>query len=131
MYDEEADKLHDPLSQMIVAANLYLKMPATTYDGRRFIVIFEPQLSPHTVNARIYGTDYIVVVSPVNGQIRMNDVRHTYLHYIIDPLLFALIQRHYRSRTADSEGNTRRASRVPGPPLRYGSAHDRMPDQGH
>ncbi len=97
IYDEEADKLHDSLSQMIVSANLYLKMPASTYDGRRFIVIFEPQLSPSTVNARIYGTDYIVVVSPVNGQIRMNDVRHTYLHYIIDPLLFA------RSNAIDRE----------------------------
>ncbi len=41
------------------------------------------------VNARIYGTDYVVVVSPVNGQIRMNDVRHTYLHYVIEPLLYA------------------------------------------
>jgi tetratricopeptide (TPR) repeat protein len=97
IYDEEADKLHDSLSQMIVSANLYLKMPASTYEGRRFIVIFEPQLSPRTVNARIYGTDYIVVVSPVNGQIRMNDVRHTYLHYIIDPLLFA------RSNAIDRE----------------------------
>ena len=46
-------------------------------------------LSPSVVNARIYGTDYIVVVSPVNGQIRMSDVRHTYLHYMIEPLLNA------------------------------------------
>ena len=45
-YDDEIDKLHDPLSQMIVTTNLYLKMPASTYDGRRFIVVIEPQLSP-------------------------------------------------------------------------------------
>jgi tetratricopeptide (TPR) repeat protein len=89
VYDTEADKLHDPLSKMIVSANLYLKMPASTYDGRRFVVVIEPQLSPHSVNARIYGSDYVVVVSPVDGNIRMNDVRHTYLHYIIEPLLFA------------------------------------------
>lgn len=88
-YDEDAQQLHDPLSQMIVGTNLYLKLPASTYEGRRFIVIIEPMLSPGTVNARVYGTDYIVVVSPVNGQIRMSDVRHTYLHYIIEPLLYA------------------------------------------
>jgi len=41
------------------------------------------------VNARIYGTDYVVVVSPVNGRIPMTGVRHTYLHYVIDPLLYA------------------------------------------
>jgi tetratricopeptide (TPR) repeat protein len=88
-YDEEIEKLHDPLSKMIVNANLYLKMPASTYDGRRFVVVIEPQLSPSMVNARIYGSDYVVVASPVDGAIRMNDVRHTYLHYIIDPLLYA------------------------------------------
>ena len=88
VYDEEIDRLHDPLSKMIVSTNLYLKMPASTYDGRRFIVVIEPQLAPRLVNARIYGTDYIVVVSPVNGAIPMSDVRHTYLHYIIEPLLY-------------------------------------------
>jgi tetratricopeptide (TPR) repeat protein len=88
-YDEEADRLHDPLSKMIVATNLYLKMPASTYEGRRFIVVIEPQLSPRIVNARIYGTDYVVVLSPVNGQIQMSDVRHTYLHYLLEPLLNA------------------------------------------
>src|ERR1035437_4383339 len=88
-YDEETAQLHDPLSKMIVSANLYLKMPASTYDGRSFVVVMEPMLSPRTVNARIYGPDYVVVVSPSNGQIRMNDVRHTYLHYLIEPLLLA------------------------------------------
>jgi tetratricopeptide (TPR) repeat protein len=96
-YDEEIDKLHDPISKMIVNVNLYLKMPASTYDGRRFIVVVEPQLSPAVVNARIYGTDYVVVVSPIDGKIPMASVRHTYLHYIIDPLLFA------RSNAIDRE----------------------------
>ncbi len=88
-YDEQIDLLHDPLSQMIVNTNLYLKQPAETYSGRRFVVVIEPMLSPMTTNARIYGTDYVVVVSPHDGQIRMNDVRHTYLHYVIEPLLYA------------------------------------------
>lgn len=97
LYDDQIDKLHDPLSQMIVNTNFYLKMPATSYDGRRFVVVVEPMLSPSTVNARVYGTDYVVVVSPVDGKIRMTDVRHTYLHYVIDPLLYA------RSNTIDRE----------------------------
>jgi tetratricopeptide (TPR) repeat protein len=96
-YDDEIDTLHDTLSQMIVSTNLYLKMPASTYDGRRFIVVIEPQLSPTMVNARIYGTDYVVIVSPVNGKIPMANVRHTYLHYVIDPLLYA------RSNAIDHE----------------------------
>lgn len=88
-YDEQIDQLHDPLSKMIVATDLYLKMPAATYGGRRFIVVVEDMLSPGLVNARVYGTEYVVVVSPSStGQIRMVDVRHTYLHYIIEPLLY-------------------------------------------
>jgi len=89
IYDKESDRLHDPLSKMIVSTNFYLKMPASTYEGRRFLVVIEPMLSPSMVNARIYGTDFVVVVSPVNGQIRMTDVRHVYLHYVIEPLLDA------------------------------------------
>ncbi|MGA2569893.1 MAG: hypothetical protein ABSF23_05190 [Terracidiphilus sp.] len=89
LYDEEINKLHDPLSQMVVAANLYLKIPASSYEGKRFIVVIEPQLSPAMVNARLYGADYVVVVSPVNGAIPMAGVRHTYLHYVIDSLLYA------------------------------------------
>jgi len=96
-YDEMIDQLHDPLSQMIVNTNLYLKMPASTYTGSRFIVVIEPLISPAMVNARIYGTDYVVVVSPVNGKVPMTDVRHTYLHYVIDPLLLA------RSNAVDRE----------------------------
>jgi len=90
LYDDDADKLHDPISKMIVNTNLYLKMPTSTYDGRRFIVVIEPQFSPNIVNARVYGTDYVVVISPsTDGKIRMDDIRHTYLHYLIEPLLFS------------------------------------------
>jgi tetratricopeptide (TPR) repeat protein len=88
-YDEMVNHLHEPLTKMIVSTNYYLKMPASAYDGRRFLVVVEPQLSPRIVNARVYGTEYVVVVSPVHGEIRMSDVRHTYLHYVLEPLLYS------------------------------------------
>jgi Flp pilus assembly protein TadD len=88
-YDEEIARLHDPLTKMIVDTNIYLKMPASTYDGRRFLVVLEPMISPAETNARVYGSDYVVVVAPVNGTIHMKEVRHTYLHYEIEPLLYA------------------------------------------
>ena len=94
VYDEEVNRLRDSLTQMIVSTNYYLKMPASTYEGRRFIVLVEPQMNPHTINARVYGGDYVVVVSPEmvaagKETIRMTDVRHTYLHYLIEPLLYS------------------------------------------
>ena len=88
-YDEQIARLHDPLTRMINDTDIYLKMPASTYEDRRFLVVLEPLLSPAETNARVYGSNYVVVASPVNGAIRMNDVRHTYLHYEIEPLLYA------------------------------------------
>jgi tetratricopeptide (TPR) repeat protein len=88
-YEEEIARFHDPLTKMIVDTNLYLKMPASTYDGRRFLVVAEPLLSPAETNARVYGTDYVVVMSPSGDRIPMQDIRHIYLHYEIEPLLYA------------------------------------------
>lgn len=88
-YEDETNRLHTPLTQMIVRTNYYLKIPATTSGGRRFLVVLEPMLSPEETNARVYGPDYVVVTSPHNGQIHMQLVRHAYLHYQIEPLLYA------------------------------------------
>jgi tetratricopeptide (TPR) repeat protein len=88
-YDEQIARLHDPLTKMIQDTNIYLKMPVSSYEDRRFLVVLEPMLSPAETNARVYGTNYVVVASPVNGRIHMKEVRHTYLHYEIEPMLYA------------------------------------------
>ncbi|MGB7134245.1 MAG: hypothetical protein WBD46_03100, partial [Acidobacteriaceae bacterium] len=87
-YEALTSKLHGPLTQMIVNTNYYLKMPANVGSGRRFLVVIEPMLSPEETNARIYGTDYVVVASPKNETIPMDLVRHAYLHYEIEPLIY-------------------------------------------
>jgi hypothetical protein len=90
LYDQELKQLHDSLMGMIVATNAYLKLPAgASGNERRFLVVIEPLLDPEQIDARVYGTNYVVVVSPVNAVIHMNEVRHTYLHYVIEPLLYA------------------------------------------
>jgi tetratricopeptide (TPR) repeat protein len=37
------------------------------------------------VNARNYGSDYYLVVSPAANNLRLEEIRHTYLHFMIDP----------------------------------------------
>lgn len=88
-YDAEIARLHDPLTQMVVDTNAYLKTPASVTNGSRFLVVLEPLLAPGQVNARVYGTDYVIVASPSNGTIKMDEVRHTYLHYEVEPMLYA------------------------------------------
>ncbi len=88
-YDKQLSQLHDSLTKMIDDTGIYLKAPAGGIEGRRFLVVIEPLLDPSQTNARVYGADYVVVASPVNGNIHMREVRHAYLHYQIEPLLYA------------------------------------------
>ena len=88
-YETEGTKRHDPLTRMILDTNVYLRQPTSSYTGSRFLVVLEPLLDPGQTNARVYGTDYVVVASPVNGTVNLHDVRHTYLHYEIEPLLYS------------------------------------------
>ncbi len=87
-YEQLAAQFHDPVSKMILATEVYLKLPMTSYVGRRFVVFLEPMAGPGQVNARNYGSDYFVVVAPEKGSLRMHEIRHAYLHYVLDP--FAL-----------------------------------------
>jgi predicted negative regulator of RcsB-dependent stress response len=80
---------------MILNTNIYLRLPVSSYDGRRFLVLLEPMLAPSTTNARIYSNDYIVVASPASdppAAVHMDDIRHIYLHYEIEPLVYARAQ---------------------------------------
>ena len=91
-YDSEVVKAHVAVGQMLVQMDLYLKQPPATYGPRRFLVLVEPLIAPGEVNARVYGGDYIVVVSPVNGNIDLNPVKHTYLRFVLEPLIYARSQ---------------------------------------
>nr|WP_221312859.1 hypothetical protein [Granulicella aggregans] len=91
-YEALIDLVHDPLTRTILNTNIYLKLPASSYDGRRFLVLLEPMLAPAATNARIYGNDYTVVVSPLAtppGTVKMEQIRHTYLHYEVEPLVYS------------------------------------------
>jgi tetratricopeptide (TPR) repeat protein len=91
-YEGLLKRVHDPLTRTILNTNVYLHLPVSSYDGRRFLVLLEPMLSPSTTNARIYSNDYIVVTSPAAeplGAVHMDDIRHSYLHYEIEPLVYS------------------------------------------
>jgi tetratricopeptide (TPR) repeat protein len=86
------DHIHDPMTKMVLNTNLYLHMPASTYEGRRFMVLLEPMLSPSETNARYNGVDSVIVVSPAAQppySVPMNLIRHTYLHFTVEPLIYA------------------------------------------
>ena len=91
-YEKLVERVHDPMTRAILNTNIYLHQPVSSYDGRRFLVLLEPMLSPNLTNARIYGFDYIIVTSPDNSDgdpVRMDQIRHIYLHYVVEPLVYS------------------------------------------
>ncbi len=78
---------HQALAHMMFDTEIYLKLPSAGYLGRGFTIYLDPLGAPSQINARNYGPDYYVVISPgADASIKMDQIRHTYLHYLLDPL---------------------------------------------
>jgi len=91
-YEALQARVHDAMVQAVLSTNIYLHQPVSSYDGRRFLVLLEPMLSPSLTNARVYGTDYIIVMSPSNASgvpVPISEIRHIYLHYVIEPMVYS------------------------------------------
>ena len=92
-YEAIMAQVHDPVTRTILATNVYLKVPVSSYDGRRLLILVEPMLAPNAPNARIYSSDYVVVTSPTAaGAIKLDEIRHLYLHFQVEPLVYARAQ---------------------------------------
>ncbi|HUO26860.1 MAG TPA: hypothetical protein VMU61_14430 [Candidatus Aquilonibacter sp.] len=93
-YESLIERYHRPLAKMVFDTDIYLKLPSAQYLGRSFTVYLDFMGSPNETNARNYGSDYDVVVFPSPsgpGALKMDAIRHTYLHYVMD----ALADKHY------------------------------------
>jgi tetratricopeptide (TPR) repeat protein len=86
-YAALTETYHDPLAKMTFDTEIYLKMPSSGYLGRQFTVYLDAMGAPGQTNARNYASDYFVVISPsATPTVKMQQIRHTYLHYLLDPL---------------------------------------------
>jgi hypothetical protein len=86
-YTELTEIYHDSLSKMTFDTEIYLKLPSAGYLGRQFTVYLDAMGAPGQTNARNYANDYYVVLSPSAGTaMKLQQIRHTYLHYLLDPL---------------------------------------------
>lgn len=80
-------RYHEPLAKVVFDTEIYLKLPSAGYLGHSFTVYLDPMAAPGQTNARNYGTDYYLVISPgQDSALRIQQIRHTYLHYLLDPL---------------------------------------------
>jgi hypothetical protein len=80
-------RYHEALAKMLFDTEIYLKLPSSSRLGRDFTIYVDPMGAPGQTNARNYGSDYYVVISPgPEAGLKMDQIRHTYLHYLLDPL---------------------------------------------
>jgi tetratricopeptide (TPR) repeat protein len=97
-YAALVERYHVPLAKMVFDADIYLRMQSGGYLGRTFTVYLDYMGDPNEANARNYGTDYDVVVFPSPDPnsvdpLKMPQIRHAYLHYLLDPLA----EKHFSS----------------------------------
>jgi len=86
-YSGLTERYHQALAKMLFDTEIYLKLPSAQHLGREFTVYIDPMGAPGQTNARNYGSNYYVVISPGTGSsLKMEQIRHTYLHYLLDPL---------------------------------------------
>jgi tetratricopeptide (TPR) repeat protein len=87
-------RYHEPLAKMVFDTEIYLKQPSSQYLGRIFTIYLDFMGSPNETDARNYGAAYYVVVFPAPNTssdspdtgLKMEQIRHTFLHYEMDPL---------------------------------------------
>ena len=81
----ELERYQPAVIQTITEVNAYLRNPGFGYLGRHFQIYFDVLTPPNVVQTRSYADDYFVVISPA-VEPRVQDIRHAYLTFLIDPL---------------------------------------------
>lgn len=69
----------------ILLSDVYLRFPSGSYLGRTYHIYLCLLGAPEQVQARIYGDSYYLVVTP-SASPRFKEIRHQYLHFLLDPL---------------------------------------------
>lgn len=84
-YDSVLEDLGPIVRRSLLEANGYLRNDNSGYLGHRFLVWAEPLGAPNQVESFSYMDDDNVVVTPYAAA-PSDDIRHAYLHYLLEPI---------------------------------------------
>jgi len=90
-YEAEIRKVQGPFGDLVFRSTGYLRELLDQTGVRTFTVFVEPLVGVKT-NLRNYGDSYSVVISPARD-VPLEDMRHGYLHFLLDPIPY----RHRRA----------------------------------
>ncbi len=97
-FNQAIAQIQGPVARAVLEANAYLRNPTSGYLGRRFQIYVDLLGAPNQVQSRSYVDDYFIVVTPAADP-PIEDIRHGYLHYLVDPLLLKFSE-HLRKKQA-------------------------------
>ena len=84
-YDAEIERYSASVRRSFELSDAYLRFPSGAYLGRKYTIDLCLLGGPEQVQARIYGANYFLVVTP-SREPKVGEIRHQYLHFLLDPL---------------------------------------------
>lgn len=84
-YDKTIAAYHGGVTKALLETNAYLRNPTSGFRGRKFQIYVDLMGAPNQIQTRSYKDDYFVVVTP-STEPQIQEIRHAYLHYLLDPL---------------------------------------------
>jgi len=84
-YQAEILRYSESVRSSIQVSDAYLRFPSGAYLGRTLSIFLSLLGAPDQAQARIYGMNYFLVITP-SKQSKLNEIRHQYLHFLLDPL---------------------------------------------
>lgn len=84
-YQKAVEQYSPAIRDSLVRTDAYFRMATAGYLGRDYIIYLDLLGAPEQVQARIYGYNYFLVVTP-SRELKVDEIRHQYLHFLLDPL---------------------------------------------
>jgi tetratricopeptide (TPR) repeat protein len=96
--DSAIGAYHAGVVQALLEANAYLRNPTSGTRGTRFQVYVDLLGAPNQIQTRSYKSNYYVVVTP-SPEPQIDQVRHAYLHFLLDPLSLRYFEQWGRDKS--------------------------------
>lgn len=84
VYNREIERLHEPISRVVLVTSTYLRDMLDPAQPRNFSIVVEPLVGRIT-NVRNYHEHYAIILSGAD-EIPIDVVRHAFLHFLLDPM---------------------------------------------
>jgi tetratricopeptide (TPR) repeat protein len=83
-FEQTIERYHEPVAAAVLQVNGFLRNETSGTSANWFQIYIDLLGAPNQIQTRSYGRNYYVVITP-SAEPRVRDVRHAYLHYLLDP----------------------------------------------